>query len=65
MENQIAIAMMRTETVPLETGNLACEMCAWLETGFLTAEGLAAIEAYATEILLHRRLMHVSQGCPN
>lgn len=53
---------MATEQIPLDVATLRCDMCRWLENGYQTAVGGNEIEAYATEILLHRRSFHISSA---
>lgn len=58
--NRIGEGLMKHESVQLKLGSTECAMCVWLERGYQTSEGLNEVEAYATEILLHRRGMHIA-----
>lgn len=62
-DNRIGKRLMASEATDLVPASVSCEMCIWLEKGYqrsLNAPG--PHEAYATEILLHRRSFHVSSA---
>lgn len=59
-QNQIGRRLMALESIRLEGANQTCDMCVWLERGYQTADEPNEIEAYGTEILLHRRSFHIS-----
>lgn len=59
-DNQIGVGLMGHEFVRLSLGTPACDMCVWLETGYQTAGDDNTSEAYATEILVHRRMFHIA-----
>jgi hypothetical protein len=54
--------LMKQETLALVAANLQCDMCKWLESGYELAHGIGQIEAYGTEILIHRRMFHISSA---
>lgn len=56
----IGARLMNHEFVALELANPECDMCVWLERGYQTCDSLNEIEAYASEILLHRRAFHIA-----
>ena len=58
--NRIGKGLMEQKAIELTLGSMECEMCAWLEAGYRTAAEPGQAEAYATEILLHRRAMHIA-----
>ncbi len=59
--NRMGKRMLTQESQPLRQPSLlGCQMCRWLEKGYQTGVGAVEIEAYAVEILLHRRLSHIS-----
>lgn len=60
MENVIGIRLMGQEFQALELGTTNCEMCLWLEHGLRSCESPREVEGYATEILIHRRNLHVA-----
>ena len=62
MENQIGKGLMEQEFMRLRFASPGCNLCRWLERGYRTAEGTTEIEGYATEILIHRRNLHVSSA---
>lgn len=74
VENTIGKRLMGQEAVSLETANMGCDMCRWLEHGYQTALDELPVEEdaspgdfspaqnYATEILLHRRSFHISSA---
>ncbi len=57
--NRIGKGLMGHDAVQLVLANPGCDMCLWLERGHQTAEEGREVEAYATEILLHRRSFHI------
>lgn len=61
-ENTIGKRLMCTESIPLGTANPGCDLCVWFEAGYQTSEGTLEQAAYATEILLHRRMFHIAMG---
>ena len=65
----IGFRLMTGESIELELASIQCDMCMWLESGYQTSlnegpdeGGETALQAYATEILLHRRMFHVSSA---
>lgn len=64
-DNIIGKRLAGQECVGLQKANPECDTCAWLESGYQTADSLAGIESYATEILLHRRMLHLCVESPN
>jgi len=61
----LAAVILQDETNELEVPNLGCPQCKWFEAGLLEASDDAECKAWASEILLHRRLFHTQQDCPN
>jgi len=62
VENRIGRGLMAAEAFNLRLATLECDMCKWLERGYQTSDGIPEVEAYATEILLHRRSFHISSA---
>ena len=62
MDNQIGKGLMRQENQRLELASPRCDLCLWLERGYRTAQGITEIGGYATEILIHRKSLHVSSA---
>ncbi len=60
--NRIGKGLMTQEGIPLGLANETCDMCRWLEQGYQTSDDGLEVEAYAVEILLHRRSFHVSSS---
>lgn len=58
----IGIGLMEHEAIALGLASMGCDTCKWLERGYQTSDSIAGIEAYATEILLHRRSLHISSA---
>lgn len=66
---------MGQESIPLKPPSASCELCGWLEVGYQTSldemedgedkDPTGALASYVVEILLHRRLMHLSADHPN
>lgn len=61
-DNRIGKGLMGQEYIKLAVADLSCSMCLWLEHGHATTGSIDGIEAYATEILLHRRSFHIGSA---
>lgn len=61
-QNVIGKKMMNQEFNALGPANAECTMCLWLEKGYQEVQSLNEIEAYAIEILIHRRNLHVASA---
>ena len=61
-DNRIGKGLMGQKYIPLAVASLECPMCRWLEHGLAATESTEGIEAYATEILLHRRSFHIGSA---
>ena len=70
----IGLRLMSDKSEALELASIECQMCVWLERGYMASlvelpveedcaeEELVGVQGYATEILLHRRMLHISSA---